>query len=1083
MSEQVRAIYKSSCPNCGEDISDLRLRKGLPCSKCYNFAEYYCKHKEILKNLRNYCEFNEELRKFISFFKKKIGDPWSLQISWARRVLLGRSFALVAPTGVGKTTFGTIMAQYLKGKRYMILPSKLLVEQVSKRINALAYHSELTKKKKEEVKKRIEAGDFEILATTSMFLWKNFDILKKNTFDFIFVDDVDSVLKRDKNIDRILYLLGYTQNDISLAMQIIRLKSNWEKNKERIEELKKKIKKRKGVLVVSSATTKVKSRRAKLFSELLEFEVGTTFLSMRNIEDIYFRDQRIVKLIKDLGGGCLLFTLSKGEVEEWVRILNESGIKAVRYEEFEKFEQGKAEVAVGIASVRNPMARGIDLPHLIRYVIFTGVPKFKIKLSTENEQSFLPLLINLRDIMQDKDREKVERYIYQLKGKKANIIEIRNFLEEKFKDREFIQLIEKSDDVSISCEDNSIYLVVADVASYIQASGRCSRLYAGGISKGASFILVDDEKAFRNLKKKARWYYEDIEFKPLENIDLKSLFSEIDRDREKIVKYREGKASKEEKEFIKSALVIVESPTKAKTISNFFGRSSKRRIGNLIFYETNTGEYFLTLAYTQGHFYDLVKDYAYHGVIINKSIIPVYEKIKEGIIEAIRELSKEVDLVLIATDPDIEGEKIAYDVYCNLKPFVSKIVRAEFHEVTRRAFLEALKSPRGINENLVEAQLVRRISDRWVGFELSQTLWRKFGSTHLSAGRVQTPVLGWVIQRSKEAKKRICVTRIKTEFGELSFEEKVSPEEVEIRFIEKKEEILNPPPPFSTENMIKEVNSKLKLGVEKIMNLAQELFEMGLITYHRTDSTRVSEAGLRVARNYIEKNIDPSLYKPRKWGEGGAHECIRPTRPLDPDELKSMVFSGIYKLSRDHLALYSMIFKRFIASQMREVKIEKVKFKALPFSGEKEAIVRIVEHGFDKVLGIPILPVKEGRFKVLEIRQFFKPKVFPFTQGSLVEEMKARGLGRPSTYATIVQTLLNRGYVIERKGFLFPTKRGIKVFKFLKREFGKYVSEKFTRELEQLMDRVEGGEEDYQKILKKLAGDFLAFAKKSTNFI
>ena len=109
MSEQVRAIYKSSCPNCGEDISDLRLRKGLPCSKCYNFAEYYCKHKEILKNLRSYCEFNEELRKFISFFKKKIGDPWSLQISWARRVLLGRSFALVAPTGVGKTTFGMIV--------------------------------------------------------------------------------------------------------------------------------------------------------------------------------------------------------------------------------------------------------------------------------------------------------------------------------------------------------------------------------------------------------------------------------------------------------------------------------------------------------------------------------------------------------------------------------------------------------------------------------------------------------------------------------------------------------------------------------------------------------------------------------------------------------------------------------------------------------------------------------------------------------------------------------------------------------------------------------------------------------------
>ncbi len=1068
---KIRAIYKNTCPNCNSDISDLRLRKGLPCSKCYRFRDHYCKHVESLKKLRSYCEFKDELENFISFFKSKIAEPWSLQIAWAKRVLLGRSFALLAPTGVGKTTFGIVVAQYLKGKRYLILPSRLLVEQIAEKLNALAYHSKMKKKEREEVKERIKKGDFEILVTTSMFLWKNFDILRKNTFDFIFVDDVDSVLKRDKNVDRLLYLLGYSQEEIELALELIKLKSNWEKNKTKIEELEKKIRKNKGLLLVSSATTRVKSKRVKLFRELLDFEVGATFLTLRNIEDIYLKEGDIIELIRKLGSGCLLFTLSKEEVDKWVRKLNLAKIKAVSYENFGEFEQGKASVAVGIANVKNPLARGIDLPHLIRYVIFTGVPKFKLRLSVEDKSKLFPLLVNLRELMEKEEREKVDRFIYQLKGKKANIEEIKKFLEQKLADKSFIDKIKKSKEITLAYENNELSIIIADVASYIQASGRCSRLFPGGISKGASFLFVDDEKAFNNLKKRIRWYYEDIDFKPIENINIKELMEEIDKDREKIRKCREGKATKEEKEFIKSALVIVESPTKAKTISNFFGRASKRKINNLTFYETNTGEYSLTLAYTQGHFFDLTKEnIGYHGVMVNERITPVYEKIKEGIVEALQELCKEVDIIFIATDPDIEGEKIAYDAYCNLKPFVSDIKRAEFHEITRKAFLQALREPRSIDENLVEAQLVRRILDRWVGFELSQRLWRKFKDVHLSAGRVQTPVLGWVIERSKQARKRIPLTKIKLSFGEFSFEEKLSPKEAEIKILDERLEVLSPPPPFSTEAMIREANARLRFGVEKTMSIAQELFEHGLITYHRTDSIRVSDVGLKVARQYIDERYK-NLFKPRRWGEGGAHECIRPTRAIDAEELKNMTFAGVYNLTKEHIALYNLIFTRFIASQMKEAKVKKIRFKVLPFKEEKEAITEIVEPGFISfsVMKAFVTEIKEGRYRVMEVKQYSKPKVSLFTQGSLVEEMKLRGLGRPSTYATIVQTLLNRGYVMERKGYLVPTKKGIIIYNFLVKNFEKYVSESFTRELEEMMERVEKGEEDYQRILKSCA--------------
>lgn len=379
---------------------------------------------------------------------------------------------------------------------------------------------------------------------------------------------------------------------------------------------------------------------------------------------------------------------------------------------------------------------------------------------------------------------------------------------------------------------------------------------------------------------------------------------------------------------------------------------------------------------------------------------------------------------------------------------------------------------------------MRRIEDRWLGFQLSKTLWRVFKNRALSAGRVQTPVLGWIIKRYDDYRRswRIIV-RITLENGQtINLEGIENPDDfisklrsrgyvnvIESQFEERE---INPLPPFTTDSMLLEASRILKFSATKTMSLAQTLFESGLITYHRTDSTRVSNEGIKVASEYINDRFHEGVFKPRRWApeEMGAHECIRPVRPIDSFKLSKLIREGIITrggiLTDEHIRLYDLIFKRFIASQMKsvKVKVQKIKLGIIDVEEEIEQIVNIIDDGFNLIYPIKIWPTLHNKVVLKEVDKIKVPKVYPYTQGEIIREMRERGIGRPSTYAIIIQKLLNRKYVIERRGQLIPTRLGRKVYNFLTTRYGDLVSEKVTRELEHKMDMIKKGL-NYQKVL------------------
>ncbi|MFN3698792.1 MAG: reverse gyrase, partial [Dictyoglomus sp.] len=879
---------------------------------------------------------------------------------------------------------------------------------------------------------------------------------------------------------------------------------------DKVKELQEKIreisKKAKGIMVVSSATSNPKSDRIRLFKELLSFDVGRPVFYLRNVEDVYEEvvdvNQSLLEKVKRFGKGGLVFLSSdygKEQVEKIRSLLLEKGISAESYENLtsevlDKYKKGEIQVLIGISSYRNPLARGLDLPEAIRYAIFYGVPKIVVNLDLEgNVKHLLMAIASIRPVIaRDKNLEKYVRDIdkwlktlnrlsIQANPPKEKIEELRNKIKDFILSPEIYEKIKTSDDIAIREEDGKWTLVVSDITGYLQASGRTSRLFAGGISKGLSYLLVDDKKVFNNLVRKSRWWFSsDITFKEASTVNLEEIFKEIDLDREKI-KRKEGRRD----DFLKPVLVIVESPHKARTIANFFGRPISRNVNGQELYEVITEDKYLVITASLGHILDLNKEVGYYGVLENVRFVPVYEPIegKEKIISGIRDASKEFDLILIATDPDTEGEKIAWDLKSICAPYSKEIRRMEFHEVTRRAILNSLRESRDVNEDLVKAQVVRRISDRWVGFELSQLIQKVFSKNYLSAGRVQTPVLGWVIERAKENKKRIFLVVIRRDGLDLRFEfedkenaQKFFDKLSKIYIIREREKVEEkvPPPPYTTDVILKDASDKYKLSVSRIMEILQELFERGFITYHRTDSTRVSETGINLAREYIVEQFGEEYFKGRTWSEGGAHECIRPTRVLDVEDIKSMIYSGeLEGFTGDHLKIYDLIFKRFIASQMRGVILRgyDLLVKALDKEQKLEVFEEVIQDGFDKIYPLKLLKLVEGEIEVMNNKFFYSiPKAPLFTQGSLVEEMKKRGLGRPSTYATIVSRLLERGYVIEKNGYLIPTPLGEKVYSYLNsnEERFRFVKEDFTRELEELMDKVERGEEDFQEILRSL---------------
>ncbi|RIB35185.1 MAG: reverse gyrase [Candidatus Nanoclepta minutus] len=623
--------------------------------------------------------------------------------------------------------------------------------------------------------------------------------------------------------------------------------------------------------------------------------------------------------------------------------------------------------------------------------------------------------------------------------------------------------------------------------------------------------------------------------KKFEEIDFDSIKKEIEENRKFVSKILEGKITKKREELMNTVLFIVESPNKAKTIANFFGKPSTRLIRGIQLYEVSTGNKQLIITATKGHILDLTtENIGFYGIIVsNGEIIPVYNTIKKCLncgkqfveylddrkcpycgsnqiddsydrIIALQELAQEVDYVYIGTDPDYEGEAIAYFVYLLLKPFNRKIYRLEFHEVTKNAILNAIENLREIDINMVKAQIVRRVEDRWLGFSLSQIVQEKFKKKWLSAGRVQTPVLGWIVDRYfdrlnskhfqliislKDGKTLVISTEIKDKKKIKEIAKKILKSEVYIKSYSEKEEEIYPNPPLITSTMLQLANRILKISVDRIMQIAQDLFEAGLITYHRTDSTRISPVGIQIAKDYISEKFGLEYFNGRSWGTGGAHEAIRPTKPIDASKLREMIESGelevFIDLTNYHYAVYDIIFKRFIQSQMTPVRIRKfeqvIQVPEINAEIKLEGALEILKHGWDLVDQFLInmlinTPVSNTEIENVKYRIAYKYPLY--TQSDIIELMRERGIGRPSTYATIVFKLTERGYVLNKGNYMVPVKLGIEVYNFLKNNFGEHVSEEKTRELENKMKILEEGKEDFYRMLKDLYSETLDIIKK-----
>ncbi|RLF01146.1 MAG: reverse gyrase [Thermoprotei archaeon] len=1225
MGKLFHTVYANLCPNCGGEIKDERLLYSLPCEVCLPISMEEVASKSSVKikntvykllkkigNLKDYreiVEVEEKLKEVDKIFNEVTGSHlWSIQRTWVKRVLLGKSFTALAPTGVGKTVFGIIMSAYIAskgGKCLIIEPTVPLVKQVYERIQpfaeklgirVIAFYGALSPSKKKEMASRIQEGDFDVLIVTSKFVSSRFDLIKDKVFSFIFADDVDSIIKSSKNVDRVLMLLGFSEETVRSAMEVVRLKIRLarlyatSRNREEIEDTAKKIaeleqtiererKQVKGVLVVSTATGRPRGLRVKLFRELLSFDIGSRSETLRNIQDIYVipensLEEKVLEIVRLFGkGGIIYVPVDKGieYAEELANYLVENGVNAAAAHAkakgaLEKFAKGEVDVLVGVATYYGILVRGLDLPEVVRYAVFAGVPRFKFSSMLEEISAIgvLRLLAYLRDAVEEEEKRKVEALLARLRRRLqtssvAAIMQLQKVLSgekpaETYLEREFVKALEytkslltrpdvvkrlkESGEVVFIEESGRRYVLIPDIMTYLQASGRTSRLFVRGLTKGASIVVVDYKPLLNGLIRRSKWVAETT-WTPLDEIDVKKLIEEIDRDRLQVRLIREGKIRGELKDLSKTALVVVESPTKAKTIANFFGRPSARVYKGLKVYEVSTGSWTLMIASSMGHIFDLPTvpesvlgdRFHFHGVLIEEKngerfFYPYYATLKRcskcgfqfvdprkdaccphcggealdkiAIVNILRDIAREVDLVLIGTDPDTEGEKIAWDLSAVLAPYAKVVKRIEFHEVTRRAIEEAIKNPRDLDIYLVRAQLVRRIEDRWIGYELSPKLWEYFKLKWLSAGRVQTPVLGWIKERTEEHNKSyrrvFAVTfsnglRLEFTKDELSVEEpeelkhqKAKVEEVDLREVE-----IPPPPPFTTDSLITEASRQLGFTAPLTMQLAQELFESGLITYHRTDSTRVSAVGQAIAREYLleafgEKGEE--LYQPRTWGKAGAHECIRPTRPLDAERVRELlaeeaIFTPI-RITRRHLALYNLIFRRFIASQMKPARVVKQKAKVL-FAGAEREIERVIDikySGFTEVL--PLYPeerLASGEYSVVDLKAYSRYLVPLYTQGDVVRLMKERGIGRPSTYAKIVQTLVERKYVKSmRKGYLIITKLGREVYDYLTENYGKLVSEERTRKLEKLMDLIERGEKDYQSVLRELFDEILTIS-------
>nr|WP_297919295.1 type I DNA topoisomerase [uncultured Allomuricauda sp.] len=566
-------------------------------------------------------------------------------------------------------------------------------------------------------------------------------------------------------------------------------------------------------------------------------------------------------------------------------------------------------------------------------------------------------------------------------------------------------------------------------------------------------------------------------------------------------------------------LVIVESPAKAKTIERFLGK-----------------EYQVESSF--GHIVDLPSKEL--GVDVDNGFKPKYtvDKEKKALVKKLRDLAKKADVIWLASDEDREGEAISWHLAEELKLDKEKTKRIVFNSITKSAIQRAIENPREINYNLVNAQQARRVLDRLVGYQLSPVLWKKI-KPGLSAGRVQSVAVRLIVEREREIEvfKPEASFRIKAEFQ--TAEGKVFSAKLGKTFptqetakafliqngnadfsvgnLDKKPAKKSPAPPFTTSTLQQEASRKLYFSVSRTMQVAQRLYEAGLITYMRTDSVNLSNEALGAAKEAIVQNYGEAYSKTRNYtgkakGAQEAHEAIRPT------DMKLQAPS----LERDQAKLYELIWKRTLASQMSDAVLERTNVKINANTHEETFLANGEVVKFDGFLKVYLEGIDEedkpeeqdGMLPAMEVgetlinryitatERFSRPP-YRYTEASLVKKLEELGIGRPSTYAPTISTIQNRGYVekgtvegterkylqmtlesgkvLEKKlsemigsdkGKLVPTDIGMIVNDFLVSHFTTILDYNFTAKVEEDFDEIATGDEDWQKMMKDFYQDF-----------
>ena len=550
-------------------------------------------------------------------------------------------------------------------------------------------------------------------------------------------------------------------------------------------------------------------------------------------------------------------------------------------------------------------------------------------------------------------------------------------------------------------------------------------------------------------------------------------------------------------------LIIVESPAKANTIKKFLGGSTK-------------------VVASMGHIRDLPKSKM--GIDIEHDFEPQYINIrgKGDLIKSLRKDAKQAKTVYLATDPDREGEAIAWHLATILNEDAENITRVTFNEITKTAVQKAIKEPRNIDINLVDAQQARRVLDRIVGYKISPVLWKKV-KRGLSAGRVQSVAVKLIVDREEEIENFIpeeywnIYVDLKDEktnkifqaryFGKNGKKQEIhSNDETQeilknvknakyvVTEVKKGERKRTPAPPFTTSTMQQEASRKLGFTLKKTMSVAQGLYEgvkisgkgsIGLITYMRTDSTRISEEARAAAKEQIIGRYGEQYYENRYYKTGkdaqDAHEGIRPTYiNIEPDSIKG-------DLTPDQYKLYRLIYNRFMASQMKpaiydtmavNIKANEYDFKAngqnLRFKGFMTLYVEGTDCKEEQEEGMLPELVEKQKVKLEKInpKQSFTEPPPRYTEASLVKVLEEKGIGRPSTYSPTITTILERRYIEKIQKQLQPTELGKIVNKLLIENFSDVINVEFTARIENEFDEIAEGKEEWKKMIREFYGPF-----------